>query len=129
MAEFAHRSDIGLLAYSPLAGGSLTGKYLGNKQPEGARLTLHRNYFYRYTTPQATEAIDQYARIAKDHGLTPGNMAMAFVNRQPFVKSTIVGATSTSQLKENIASVNTELDDEVVQAIQAVHARQPNPCP
>ena len=129
MAEFAHRSDIGLLAYSPLAGGSLTGKYLGNKQPEGARLTLHRNYFYRYTTPQATKAIDQYARIAKDHGLTPGDMAMAFVHRQPFVKSTIVGATSTSQLKENIASVNTELDDEVVQAIQAVHARQPNPCP
>ncbi len=129
MAEFAHRSNIGLLAYSPLAGGSLTGKYLGNQQPKDARLTLHRNYFYRYTTPQATEAIAQYVRIAKDHGLTPTNMAMAFVHRQPFVKSTIVGATSTGQLKENIASVDTELDDEVVQAIQAVHACQPNPCP
>ncbi len=129
LAEFAHRSKIGLLAYSPLAGGSLSGKYLNDQQPEGARLTLHRNYFYRYTTPQATNAIDQYADIAHRYGITPVNMAMAFVHRQPFVTSTIVGATTLHQLQENIDSIHTELDDDVIKAIQAVHAQQPNPCP
>ena len=129
MAEFTHRSNVGLLAYSPLAGGSLSGKYLRNQQPPAARLTLHRNYFYRYTTPRATDAIARYVRIAEDHGLTPVNMAMAFIHRQPFVRSTIVGATTLSQLQENIASVETTLDDEVVKAINAVHTRQPNPCP
>jgi aryl-alcohol dehydrogenase-like predicted oxidoreductase len=129
MAEFAHRSNVGLLAYSPLAGGSLSGKYLNDLQPEGARLTLHRNYFYRYTTPRATDAIRQYVQIAQDHGLAPSTMAMAFVNRQPFVSSTIVGATTLAQLQENIDSVNCELDDDVIKAIQTVHQQQPNPCP
>lgn len=129
MAEFAHRSNIGLLAYSPLAGGSLSGKYLNNQHPTNARLTLHRNYFYRYTTPRATEAVSLYNGIAHDHGLTPVNLAMAFVHRQPFVTSTIVGATNLTQLKENIATVDVELDDEVIKAIQTIHLQQPNPCP
>jgi len=129
MAEFAHRSNIGLLAYSPLAGGSLSGKYSNNQQPEGARLTLHRNYFYRYTTPRAVDAIDQYVQIANEHSLSPANMAMSFVVRQPFVISTIVGATTLKQLQENIDSLGTELGDEVIKAIQTVHNQQPNPCP
>jgi len=107
----------------------LSGKYLNDLQPEGARLTLHRNYFYRYTTPRATDAIRQYVQIAQDHGLAPSTMAMAFVYRQPFVTSTIVGATTLAQLQENIDSVNCELDDDVIKAIQTVHQQQPNPCP
>lgn len=129
MAEFSHRSNVGLLAYSPLAGGSLSGKYIDGQQPQGARLTLHRNYFYRYTTPRATDAIARYVQIARDHGIAPSTMAMAFVNRQPFVCSTIIGATTLTQLQENIDSVNCELDDEVIKAIQTVHDQQPNPCP
>ena len=129
MAEFAHRSNIGLLAYSPLAGGSLSGKYTNNRQPPGARLTLHRKYFYRYTTPRATNTIDQYVQIANEHNITPTNMALAFVNRQPFVTSMIVGATTTGQLQENIDSLNVELSEEIVKAIQTVHNQQPNPCP
>jgi aryl-alcohol dehydrogenase-like predicted oxidoreductase len=129
LAEFAHRSGIGLLAYSPLAGGSLSGKYLQGNQPEGARLTLHRNYFYRYTTARATEAIARYVDIANDFGIAPAKMAMAFVLRQPFVTSTIVGATNTQQLQENIDSTEIELSDEVIKAIQSVHNELPNPCP
>ena len=129
MAEFAHRSNIGLLAYSPLAGGSLTGKYLHNQEPENARLTLHKNYFYRYTTESATEAIRQYVEIANKHQLCPTAMALAFIHQQPFVTSTIVGATTMSQLQENCQSIELKLTEEIIKEIQQVHASNPNPCP
>ena len=129
MAEFAHRSNIGLLAYSPLAGGSLTGKYLSGQEPKNARLTLHKNYFYRYTTAPATEAVRQYVEIANRHQLSPTAMALAFVNRQPFVTSSIIGATSVSQLEENCKSIDLELTEEVIEEIQQVHTQNPNPCP
>ncbi len=129
MAEFSHRSNISLLAYSPLAGGALSGKYLNDQQPENARLTLHKNYFYRYTTEPATTAVEQYADIAKQHGITPTEMALAFVNHQPFVASSIIGATTLEQLKENCESINTTLSDETITAIQKVHNANPNPCP
>ncbi len=129
LAEFAHRSNIGLLAYSPLAGGSLTGKYLTNPQPENARLTLHKNYFYRYTTESATEAVRQYVEIAHRHQLCPTAMALAFVRQQPFVTSSIVGATSVDQLEINCQSINLELTEEVMKEIQQVHTSNPNPCP
>ena len=129
MAEFSHRSNVGLLAYSPLAGGSLSGKYLHGKQPADARLTLYNNYFYRYTTESATTAVARYVEIAKQHELNPATMALAFVLRQPFVSSTIIGATTLKQLAENCSSVDLTLNDEVVAAIQKVHQCNPNPCP
>jgi len=129
MAEFAHRSDVGLLAYSPLAGGSLSGKYLGGKQPDNARLTLHKNYFYRYTTSQATNAIRQYAGIAQNYSMSPATMALAFVNQQPFVTSSITGATTIEQLEENCKSIDVDLPENVLKEIQQVHTDNPNPCP
>ena len=129
MAEFSHRSNISLLAYSPLAGGTLSGKYLKGIEPANARLTLHRNYFYRYTTDRATEAIEKYVHIAKRHSLDPAAMALAFVSRQAFVASTIIGATNTRQLQDNIRSVDVTLTDEVIKDIQQVHNENPNPCP
>jgi aryl-alcohol dehydrogenase-like predicted oxidoreductase len=129
LAEFSHREGIGLLAYSPLAGGALTGKYLGNQKPQGARLTLHENYFYRYTTTPATEAVARYIAIAEKHGHTPADMALAFVRQQPFVASTILGATSTEQLQANIDSRSLRLSDECLKDIQQVHMLNPNPCP
>lgn len=129
LAEFSHRSSVGLLAYSPLAGGSLSGKYLHGNQPENARLTLHKNYFYRYTTDRATAAIEQYVDIAKEHSLKPATMALAYVNRQPFVASSIIGVTTQEQLRENCESIDLNLNDEVIKAIQTVHDNNPNPCP
>ncbi len=129
LAEFSHRSNISLLAYSPLAGGSLSGKYLNNKQPENARLTLHKNYFYRYTTERAITAIEKYVEIANQYNINPASMALAFVNRQPFVASSIIGATTLDQLKENCQSIDITLNDEIAAAIQKVHDANPNPCP
>ncbi len=129
MAEFAHRSQIGLLAYSPLAAGSLSGKYLNDQQPDNARLTLHKNYFYRYTTERATDAITQYVDIARRHNINPSLMALAFVHQQPFVTSTIVGATTLEQLQQNCDSVDTEIPQQAMKQIQQVHATMPNPCP
>ncbi|OED36793.1 aldo/keto reductase [Chromatiales bacterium (ex Bugula neritina AB1)] len=129
LAEFAHRSGLGLLAYSPLAGGSLTGKYLSETPPANARLTLHRNYFYRYTTERAVAAIKEYVAVAANHHIDPATMALAFVNQQPFVTSTIVGATTLEQLQSNIDSVTTVLDDALIKEINEVHQRYPNPCP
>lgn len=129
MAEFSHRSNIGLLAYSPLAGGSLSGKYLNGQAPDNARLTLHKNYFYRYTTEAAVTAIEQYAAIANQYNLDPASMALAFVSRQPFVASSLIGATTLDQLKTNIRSIDIELEDETIKAIQQVHISNPNPCP
>ena len=129
LAEFAHRSNVGLLAYSPLAGGSLSGKYLNGQQPANARLTLHKNYFYRYTTEAATRAIQQYVDIAKEYHLDPVSMALAFVNHQPFVSSSIIGATTLEQLKQNCDSINTEIPEDAMKKIQQVHTMCPNPCP
>jgi len=128
MAEIAHRENVGLLAYSPLAFGVLSGKYLGGKKPAGARLTMY-DRFQRYTNEQALAATEQYAKIASDAGLDMAQMALAFVNSRPFVTSNIIGATSIEQLKSNIDSVNLTLSDDVLAAIEAVHTQQPNPSP
>ena len=129
LAEFSHREHIGLLAYSPLAGGALSGKYLHNQHPENARLTLYKNYFYRYTTEAAVHAVEAYTTVATRHGHDPAQMALAFVRQQPFVNSTIVGATDCSQLRSNIKSLHVTLDDDCLKEIQQIHQRQPNPCP
>ena len=128
MAEIAHRENVGLLAYSPLGFGVLSGKYLEGKRPEGARLTKY-DRFQRYTNDQAISATERYAKIAEEAGLDMAQMALAFVNSRPFVTSNIIGATSTEQLKSNIDSIDLTLSADVLDAIEAVHTQQPNPSP
>ncbi len=128
LAEVAHRENVGLLAYSPLGFGVLSGKYSGGRRPDGARLTLYER-FERYINAEAKWATEQYANIAEDAGLDMAQMALAFVNQQPFVTSNIIGATSIEQLKANIGSMNVQLSDDVLSAIEEVHRLQPNPAP
>ncbi|MBB3142714.1 NADP(H)-dependent aldo-keto reductase [Halomonas organivorans] len=128
LAEIAHREDVGLLAYSPLAFGKLSGKYLDGAWPEGARLTLFER-FQRYNTPLADEATRAYVNIAREHGLDPAQMALAYVNSRSFLTSNIIGATSMAQLESNLESESLRLDEDVLAAIEAVHQRYPNPCP
>jgi len=128
LSEFAHRDNIGLLAYSPLAFGWLTGKYEGGARPAGARISLFER-FQRYSKPQAIQATSRYVELAKRHGLSPAQFALAFVNSRPFVTSNLIGATSLDQLKENIASVDVKLPQDVLDEIDALHQLQPNPAP
>ena len=128
LAEIAHREQVGLLAYSPLAFGVLSGKYLEGARPRGARLTLFER-FQRYTNPQAEAAAAEYVKIARDAGVDPAQMALAFVNSRPFLTSNIIGATSMEQLESNLESESLRLDHDVLEAIEAIHQRQPNPAP
>ncbi|MCB6183731.1 NADP(H)-dependent aldo-keto reductase [Leeia sp. TBRC 13508] len=128
LSEFSYREQVGLLAYSPLAFGVLSGKYLDGQKPDGARLTLFER-FSRYTNPQATAATAAYAAIAKQYGLSLTQMSLAFINQRPFVSSNLIGATNIDQLKENIESVHITLSEEILQAIEAVHTQHPNPAP
>ncbi|MEW8505550.1 MAG: NADP(H)-dependent aldo-keto reductase [Candidatus Thiodiazotropha sp.] len=128
LAEISHREKCGLLAYSPMAFGVLSGKYLDGKRPEAARLTLFSR-FDRYSSPQTLWATQEYVALAKRHGLKPAQMALAFVTGQPFVTSNIIGATTLAQLDENIDSIHLSLSPEVLQEIEAIHKRQPNPAP
>ena len=127
-AEIAIKKNIGLLAYSPLAFGILTGKFLNGQQHPNSRIALYPQ-MARYTNEQVENVVSKYAKIAQKHGLSLTQMALAFVNQQPFVTSNIIGATSLNQLKENIASINITLSDEVLKDIEAVFVTQPNPAP
>ncbi len=128
MAEISLREDIGLLAYSPMAFGVLSGKYIKGTAADNARLKLFPR-FARYSGDKATEATKRYMQIAEDHNMTLAQMSLAFVTDRPFMTSNIIGATSLEQLKENIDSINFELSDEILKAIDAVHAEIPNPAP
>ncbi|HSX70379.1 MAG TPA: NADP(H)-dependent aldo-keto reductase [Pseudomonas sp.] len=128
LAEVAMREQCGLLAYSPLAFGMLSGKYENGARPANARITLFSR-FSRYTNPQSLAACDRYVRLAHEHGLNPAQMALAFVTRQPFVTSNIIGATSLEQLDSNLASLELEMSEELLAAIEAIHREQPNPAP
>ncbi len=128
LAEMSIREQCGLLAYSPLAFGMLSGKYEGGAQPEGARLTLFQR-FQRYNNPRGREATTRYVTLAREHGLSPTQMALAYVNTRPFLTSNIIGATTMEQLQENIASVELTLSKEVLEGIEAIHQAMPNPCP
>ena len=128
LAEVAHREGPGLLAYSPLGFGVLSGKYLDGAAPAGARLTRFPHYD-RYSSPQAQAATEAYVSLAREHGMEPAQMALAFCNSRPFLTSTIVGATTTEQLRSDIDSVELELSEEVLEAIEAIHTRHPNPSP
>ena len=128
LSEFAHREQVGLLAYSPLAFGSLSGKYLDNKKPEGARLTLFER-FTRYLNPQALEATKSYVKLAEQNGLDPSQMALSYVSSRPFLTSNIIGATSMEQLKINIESTNVALTKDIIKEIESIHEKIPNPSP
>ncbi len=127
-SEVAIRENCGLLAYSPLAGGRLTGKYIGNKKPENARYTLWPRRFSRHHTKRGEIAIESYYKLAKKYGLSPAVLANSFVNDRPFVTSNIIGATNMKQLKENIDSVNINLSSEILNEIENIHLSDPNPC-
>ncbi|MBI04255.1 MAG: aldo/keto reductase [Pelagibacteraceae bacterium] len=127
-SEVAIRENVGLLAYSPLAGGRLTGKYLLGKQPPNARYTLWGDRFSRHNTPRGEIAIKKYVNIAKKYNISPSILANSFVNDRPFVTSNIIGATSIDQLKENLNSENYSLSKEILTEIEAVHLADPNPC-
>ncbi|WP_447554261.1 NADP(H)-dependent aldo-keto reductase [Vreelandella sp. EE22] len=128
LAEIAHREEAGLLAYSPLGFGVLSGKYLNGAQPPKGRLTLYER-FKRYTSPQAEQATQAYVDLAHKHGLDPAQMALAFVNSRPFLTSNIIGATTLEQLESNLASEALKLDDAVLEGIEEIHQRISNPCP
>lgn len=128
LAEISHRENIGLLAYSPLGFGVLSGKYLNGKKPAGSRLALFDHYD-RYINEEAKQATAEYAKIAQKHNLDMAQMALAFVNSRFFVTANIIGATTLEQLQSNIDSINLTLSDEVMAEIEAVHKKQPNPAP
>ena len=128
LAEIAMREDVGLLAYSPLAQGYLTGKYLDGARPAGARTTLF-DRGQRYQTAGAEDAIRRYIALAREAGLDPAQMALAFVNSRPFVTANIIGATSMEQLKTDIASIAVTLPADLEAAIDAIHQLVGNPCP
>ncbi|WP_437882060.1 NADP(H)-dependent aldo-keto reductase [Pseudomonas sp. LRF_L74] len=128
LAEIALREQIGLLAYSPLAFGVLSGKYLDGARPAKGRLTLF-DRFQRYNNPQAEIAARRYVELARDHGLDAAQLALAFVTSRPFVTSNIIGATTLEQLRSNLASVELTLNDELLESLEAIHISQPNPAP
>ncbi|RBW63893.1 NADP(H)-dependent aldo-keto reductase [Vibrionales bacterium C3R12] len=128
LSEISHHEEVKLLAYSPLAFGCLSGKYLNGARPVDARCSLFER-FVRYFTPQGIKATQAYVDIANKHGLDPAQMALAFVNQRPFVASNIIGATNLEQLKSNIDSLDVTLSTELLQELQEVGTTYSNPCP
>lgn len=128
MAEVSLRENIGLLVYSPMAFGVLSGKYIKGTQNENSRLNLFPR-FSRYSSLQSTQATKKYMDLAEANKLSLAQMSLAFVNQRPFVTSNIIGATNLVQLKENINSINIMLDKELLDEIEKIHAIIPNPAP
>jgi aryl-alcohol dehydrogenase-like predicted oxidoreductase len=128
LAEISLRENMGLLAYSPLAFGVLSGKYIEGTAAKNARLNLFPR-FARYSSEQATIATKAYLNLAKESGLSLTSMALAFVSGRPFVTSNIIGATTVEQLKENIDSINIKLNEDMLREINAIHSKIPNPSP
>jgi aryl-alcohol dehydrogenase-like predicted oxidoreductase len=128
MAEIAMRENIKLLAYSPMAFGVLSGKYIKGTAAHNARLKLFPR-FARYSSEQATEATKEYLKLAEENGLSLAQMSLAFVTQQPFVLANIIGATTLEQLEENIDSIHLELSKELLDKINEIHTRIPNPAP
>ena len=128
LAEISYREKIGLLAYSPLGFGMLTGKYQ-EAYPENSRLGLHGGWFTRYSNDKCKKAVIEYLAVAKKFKLSLTQLALAFVNTRPFVSSNIIGATTLTQLKENIDSVNINLSPEIIKEINKIHEQTPNPAP
>ena len=129
LAEISIREKSGLLAYSPLAGGFLTGKYRNNNLPKNSRQKLFSEYYTRYSKQHATNIIEKYFNISKKFDLNFAQMSIKFCEIQKFITSTIIGATTMEQLKINIESVNVTLEKEVIKEINNVHLIHSNPCP
>ncbi len=127
-SEVSIAENLGLLAYSPLAGGRLSGKYIGGANPKNARYTLWPRRFSRHHTERGEIAIEKYVNLSKKYGIAPSTFANAFVNNRPFVTSNIIGATSMDQLKENIDSIDIVLSNETFLEIEEIHLANPNPC-
>ena len=128
MTEVLYRENVDLLAYSPLAFGHLTGKYIDNPNAKG-RVTHFTGYAQRYNKPNVKPASAAYAALARQHGLTPAEMALSFVFHRWFVTTTLVGATSLVQLKENFAAWDKPLSPELMKAIESLHLTYMNPAP
>ena len=127
-SEVCMRENVGLLAYSPLAFGVLSGKFLTGESHPNARLSLFPQYS-RYSSEQCTQATILYNEIAKKNGLTLTELSLVFLEQQAFVTSTIIGATTLEQLKENIATINVSLSEEIIAEINTVQAIIPDPAP
>ena len=128
LAEISQHENIGLLAYSPLGFGQLTGKYI-NKTEKDTRLGLYGDWFTRYSNQNCLNAVRKYLKIADKYNISLTHLALAFVNTRPFVTSNIIGATTMDQLKENIGSINIDLSEEILEEVNEVHSSQPNPAP
>ena len=129
LAEVSIREKCGLLAYSPLGFGMLSGKYDNGSKPDGARLTLFGEMFTRYTKPKGLMYSEKFNDLARKNNLSPSQMALAFVNSREFLTSNIIGATNLEQLKENINSVKIELSSDLLKEIDEIHNENPFPCP
>ena len=129
LAEISIREKSGLLGYSPLAGGFLTGKYRNDNMPENSRQKLFANYYTRYSKPHTSLVIDKYFDISKKFDLNFAQMSIKFCEIQSFMTSVIIGATTMEQLKINIESVNVNLNDEIIKDINNIQKLYPNPCP
>ena len=130
LAEVSIREQIGLLAYSPLASGYLSGKYRNETYPKGSRIERDWEFWkYRYNTPNLKNAVEEYYKISKKYNLDMSQMSLKFCELQPFMTSVIIGATTMEQLKTDIESVNVNLSDEVIKEINEVQKIYPNPCP
>ncbi len=129
LAEIAMQEDVGLLSYSPLAQGYLSGKYLNGGLPEGSRKARWGDRLGRYSTPSTDDAIAAYCAIAKEFGVDPNAMALRFVTSRPWTTTAIFGVSSDAQMDAALASLTLDWTDEIEAAINEVHARWPNPCP
>ena len=129
LAEISIREKVGLLAYSPLAIGFLSGKYRNNERPKKSRLDRDENFWTRYNKPNTEKAVEEYYKISKKYDLNFAQMSIKFLEIQPFVTSVIIGATTMEQLKTNIESVNVDLNNELIKNINEIQKIYPNPCP
>jgi len=129
LSEFAIREQVGLMAYSPMGGGTLSGKYLHGKEPEGARMTIWPERYGRFTKPKGIEATEEYEKVATKHGLDFSQMSLGYLKTKNFLTASIIGATKMDQLKRNIAAYDLELSEDVLADIEKVHRNIPNPAP
>jgi len=129
LAEISIREQIGLLAYSPLAIGYLTGKYRKNARPKKSRLAVDSDFWTRYNKPNTESAVEEYYKISKKYNIDFSQMSLKFCEIQPFMTSVIIGATTMEQLKSNIESVNVHLSNEIIKEINEIQKIYPNPCP
>ena len=129
MSEISIREKSGLLAYSPLAAGYLTGKYRNNQIPKNSRMDLFYENYPRYHNQRTYDAVDEYFKIAQKNKISLTQLSQAFVNSRDFVTSNIIGATTMEQLKENIDSIDISLNPKVIEEINLIHENIPNPAP